>query len=278
MKIKGFTLIELLVVVAVVALLMALLLPALGRARRQARALVCRAHLKQWGTVLALYLEEYDGRFMRVSEEDSGLSLLRGQYISDEVDPNERRRYHAVRTEGIACCPMANRGNGLGTFTASSNGVVYLEGMRGLTFAPWEIIRPAPAFRMSYGLNGRIHSRAFDGPPSRSSLPYTDVFSLRRRDTIPLLLDAVEPSTTLVFERQPPPNHEPSGAAGETCINRHHGSINGLFLDFSVRPIGLKELWALKWHLGWDRAGPWTRAGGVEPEDWPKWMRGFRDY
>jgi len=163
----GFTLIELLVVISILALLMAILLPVLGKVRNQARSVVCRAHLKQWGTVLALYLEEYDGRFTRVGEEDSGLSLL---------------------------------------------------------------------------------------------------------------LDAVEPDTSLVFERQGPPNHEPSGAAGETCINRHHGSINGLFLDFSVRPIGLKELWTLRWHLEWDRAGPWTKAGGVQPEDWPRWMRGFKDY
>ena len=27
-----------------------------------------------------------------------------------------------------------------------------------------------------------------------------------------------------------------------------------------------------------DTAGPWTMAGGVQPEDWPQWMRGFKDY
>jgi hypothetical protein len=24
--------------------------------------------------------------------------------------------------------------------------------------------------------------------------------------------------------------------------------------------------------------GPWTKAGGVQPDDWPEWMRGFKDY
>jgi prepilin-type processing-associated H-X9-DG protein len=62
------------------------------------------------------------------------------------------------------------------------------------------------------------------------------------------------------------------------CINRHNGYVNGLFLDWSVRRVGLKELWTLKWHMQFDTANAWTKAGGVQPEDWPAWMRGFKDY
>jgi len=58
---KAFTLIELLVVIAVIALLMAILLPVLGRVRSQARALRCRANLKQWGQVIAMYVEDNEG-------------------------------------------------------------------------------------------------------------------------------------------------------------------------------------------------------------------------
>jgi prepilin-type processing-associated H-X9-DG protein len=64
----------------------------------------------------------------------------------------------------------------------------------------------------------------------------------------------------------------------QSCINRHNGGVNGLFLDWSVRKVGLKELWTLKWYPEYDTAGPWTKAGGVEPSDWPEWMRQFKDY
>jgi prepilin-type processing-associated H-X9-DG protein len=62
------------------------------------------------------------------------------------------------------------------------------------------------------------------------------------------------------------------------CIDRHSGGVNVLLMDWSVRKAGIKELWTFKWSRKFDTAGKWTRAGGVRPEDWPKWMRGFKDY
>ena len=62
------------------------------------------------------------------------------------------------------------------------------------------------------------------------------------------------------------------------CFNRHNGGINMLFRDWSVRKVSIKENWTLKWHMQFDTSGPWTMAAGVQPEDGPKWMRGFKDY
>jgi hypothetical protein len=134
---------------------------------------------------------------------------------------------------------------------------------------------------MSYGLNGLIFDAVlFEG--SRAMLgsayrPYVDVLSLKGRGNIPLLFDSPDYSRWLINERLRPPKEE-SSPFEAPCINRHDGAINVLFLNWSVRRIGLKGLWTLKWRLLFDTTGPWTKAGGVRPEDWPEWMRGFKDY
>ena len=62
-KRRAFTLIELLVVIAIIALLMAILMPALQRVKRQARTIVCRKNLSQYGLASRMYLDDFDGNF-----------------------------------------------------------------------------------------------------------------------------------------------------------------------------------------------------------------------
>jgi prepilin-type processing-associated H-X9-DG protein len=134
----------------------------------------------------------------------------------------------------------------------------------------------------SYGLNDWLFQYAgetdakdhFVGPGRR-------VASLARHlSRMPAFFDCRMAAANPAF-RDALPEHEEACTPcmmWMVCIDRHQGGINVAFMDGSVRKVGLKELWTLMWFRDCDPTGPWTKAGGVRPEDWPDWMQQFRDY
>jgi prepilin-type N-terminal cleavage/methylation domain-containing protein len=261
---RAFTLIELLVVISVIALLLALLTPALARARNQARAVTCQALLKEWGPIWYLYCNDNNGYFSSGSLQN--ITWPRGEWVITFRSTYETK-------SDIVRCPMATK--------RLPSGAAY-----GGPFNTY-VMGDATGEEASFGQNCWL----YNPPPEvreiqqRPSAWDWRTMNVRHAGEIPVFADTMwrggGPFPSGPRGDPPDFNGQWINADAEMrhfCIDRHHATINHLFLDWSVRPVGIKELWTLRWHRQFDRQGRWTKAGGVQTADWPLWMRQFRDY
>jgi len=251
-KQRGFTLIELLVVIAIIALLMAILMPALQRVRKQTKAVLCRANLKEWGLVWMMYIEENNGKFPE---------FLSFNWMQRLVD------YYS-NTDKLLYCPMATK-------TRSEGAPIR-----------YSIIENGSNRCGSYTLNEWVYD-SDDFRFGRNFEDYWRSINHKGLNNVPVMGDGIWRADGQPFPVDSPPEYDGQprteiGMAGSEmrifCANRHDRTVNILFMDWTTRKVGLKELWTLKWHRSFDTAGPWTKGGLVRPEDWPEWMRSFKDY
>jgi prepilin-type N-terminal cleavage/methylation domain-containing protein len=264
-KNKAFTLIELLVVISIIALLMSILMPTLSRVKKQAKTVMCQARLKEWGLLFKLYTDDYQGNFnpgWAVGETTLWMNALR-PYYKDNWD--------------MLLCPTAERlmlsSADWGTFKAASREIATPGGGR-------------QNYVFSYSINSWTNNMKADRDTRRVEWFWKNVNNIKRSDQIPVFADSTWHDAWPRDTDSPPESMDAfgigdQGTEGEMdhfCIDRHDGFINSMFMDWSARRVGLKELWTLKWHREFNTANVWTKAGGAVDEDWPLWMRHFKAY
>ena len=100
----GFTLIELLVVISIIALLLSILVPALRRAREQAKSVVCLSNLRQQGLTMALYIEDNDGYYSRSITHSYNFGRVSVFELLEPYGP-EQPDQDTANPEGLWICP-----------------------------------------------------------------------------------------------------------------------------------------------------------------------------
>jgi len=251
---------------------MAILMPALRKAKRQAQAVICQSNLKEWGLVFALYAQDNEDSFPQsvagngVNAEDAwilGATLPYYKELDMRMCPS---------TRSLDRPPAAYQHGGTftewGPFPPSEKGTEWWDYLASGSYAFNEWCADPPAGRTTFW-----QSLSCDNAIRKTTT--------RGTDKIPLVLDSVYVDTAVRDTDAAPSNDEHSrdvySASWDTnamkfyCIDRHSGGINGVFVDMHTQHVGIKQLWKFKWHRNFQLGvGP---AGG-----WPTWTNRYKDY
>jgi len=257
---KGFTLVELLVVIAVIALLMAILLPALTKAKEHAYNVKCMSDLHQFGLM-------YEG-YCQTNEES-----LPGGWNSGKMWMIDLMPYYQGQGE-VRVCPKARRL--LQEVALNAPGIFTAWGKWGdPRFFGGDIpFWTKDGMYGSYGVNGWAHNPpdigVYPGDPDNYDILPADrpkywrtMLNVKQGANVPLMADAMWDGTNPEPGNTAPHDPIPSlggkawtlgnniSAIAKFMVPRHSGRLNMLFMDKSVRKVSLRKLWSLKWHRQW---------------------------
>lgn len=248
--------IELLVVVSIIALLVAILLPAMAKARKQSRSAVCLSNLHQWGLAVGLYMADNEGNlFSYTFYRDWPENPAHFEAMQDGFYHGALRKYHDYNDD-IRLCPEAdepdlNDNNGCpewgSTFTAwghpNSGDPTYRGDIGSYCWNVW-----------AHHFDALTYQCLLEWAPS-SLLDRTRFWNSDMNAEAPLLADGLMPDTwpsqydlPASYDDQPICEIVNQSRMARVALNRHYGAINVLFGDGSASRVPLPQLWNIRWH------------------------------
>jgi prepilin-type N-terminal cleavage/methylation domain-containing protein/prepilin-type processing-associated H-X9-DG protein len=267
---SGFTLIELLVVIAIIAILAAMLLPALSAAKQRAQAIQCISNIRQWGLAFQMYADDHRDSMPLGWYDSNGMWMW-------TLQPYMPGSSTGTGMGGKMCfCPTATKlrsstGNFWNTGPPSGPPITFWAwGILGSNGYP--VITPWGRAGMagSYGFNGWMANPpdaelAAAGALTQSPGYWRTMTAAGRFSSrSPLFADCVwqgcNPHAGGAYNTgldAAPQYQGECGAFDEIpsfCIPRHPGRnpVNMTYVDGSVRPTGLKQLWQMPWSRTYD--------------------------